>query len=165
MQLRKQIEHLAAEHCKGAVENVPDGLLKNIPLGVPDFLSDTLASVQLRAVYVQCIISRILTQRIFEPFLFTLNRRHAGADYLFQTMSQKLRSESFRREAFWRQQTLHVAYTVSSAKQSINTVAAVIVDEITEEIQYLMCPGERESIKAAIRRIVKLSAESWRYAR
>ena len=163
--LRDQIENLTAQHCKGKVSNVPEDLLKDIPCGIPDFFSDTPASVQLRGFYVQHMISTILTKRIFQPFLFTLQRRLEGADHLFQTMSQKLRSESFRREAFWRQQTLHAAYTVSNAKQQINIVAAVIVDEITEVVQQLMYPREQESIKAAIRQIVKLSAESWRYAR
>ena len=164
-QLRKQISDVAVERCKGSLGRTPEKLLKDIPAEVPDFLADTPASIQLRAAYVQHTISRILSYRIFQPFLFTLSRRHEAADRLFQAMSQKLRHDSFRREAFWRQQTLHAAYTVSSAKQSINKIAAVIVEEIMEEIEHLTCPDEREQTKVAIRRIVKISAESWRYAR
>lgn len=136
-----------------------------IPRNMPSFYTNTEASTQLRAAYVEHIVSRALTQRIFRPFLFTLSRRHESADSLFQTMSDKLRHKSIRREAVWRQHTLHAAYTVSSAKQSINKVAAVIVEEILGELEHFANPSQMEHITMAVRRIVKIAAETWRYAR
>lgn len=80
-------------------------------------------------------------------------------------MSTKLRHKSTRREAVWRQHTLHAAYSVSSAKQSINKVATVIIDEIVNQIKYFADPKHLEKITTAVRRIVKIAAETWRYAR
>ena len=80
-------------------------------------------------------------------------------------MSAKLRQKSIRREALWRQHTLHAAYTVSSAKQSINKIAAVIVEEILGELEHFANPAQLEHITVAVRRIVKIAAETWRYAR
>ena len=80
-------------------------------------------------------------------------------------MSQQLRHKSTRREASWRQQTLHAAYTATGAKQAVNRVAAGIVQEIKDEIEYLTCPNEQDQVQVAIQRIVKLAAETWRYAR
>lgn len=80
-------------------------------------------------------------------------------------MSDKLRHKSIRREAVWRQHTLHAAYTVSSAKQSINKVAAVIIEEILGELEHFANPSQMEHITVAVRRVVKMAAETWRYAR
>ena len=164
-QVRKQILELAAQHCKGSLGRLPESLLSDIPAELPDFSSDSLASIQLRAVYVQHAVWRILHQRIFQPFLFTLTRRQADADKLFKEIAENFRHDSWRRETWWRQQTLNAAYTASTAKQSINKVAAVVLEEIMEHIQYLTRVEEREQIKVAIRRIIKLSAETWRYVR
>lgn len=80
-------------------------------------------------------------------------------------MSDHLRKKSTRREALWRQRTLHAAYTISSAKQSINKIAAFIVDEVVEAIKYFSNPTRWEQVTVAVRRIVKTAAETWRYAR
>ena len=153
------------EHCKEVSGHPPEHIMQKIPTQMPDFFSNSEASFELRAAYVEHVVSRILTQRVFQPFLFTLSRRNDSTDQLFQTMSQKLRQKSIRREAVWRQQTLHAAYTVSSAKQSINKIAAIIVEEIMDEIKYFTCPTQYEQVTVAIRRIVKIAAETWRYAR
>lgn len=76
-----------------------------------------------------------------------------------------IRRKSVRREAFWRQQTLKAAYTTSDAKQSINVVAAVIVDEIVDHIKHFADPKQLDALLSSIRRIVKLAAETWRHAR
>lgn len=119
----------------------------------------------MRQAYIQHIVSSVLTYRIFHPFLFTLGRRYDGADILFQDMSRKLRHKSTRREAVWRQHTLHAAYSVSSAKQSINKIATVIIDEIVSQIKHFADPKYLERITTAVRRVVKIAAETWRYAR
>ena len=164
-QLRKQILDLAVEHFKGLRQEPPEHVRKRVPQNIPPFYTNTEASTELRAAYIEHIVSRALTERIFQPFLFTLSRRHESADALFQTMSDKLRHKSIRREAIWRQHTLHAAYTVSSAKQSINKVAAVIVEEILGELEHFANPSQMEHITVAVRRIVKIAAETWRYVR
>ena len=80
-------------------------------------------------------------------------------------MSRKLRYKSIRKECIWRQHTLHAAYSVSSAKQSINKVATVIIDEIVDQIKHFADPKHLERIITTVRRIVKIAAETWRYAR
>jgi vacuolar-type H+-ATPase subunit F/Vma7 len=57
------------------------------------------------------------------------------------------------------------AFTMSGAKQKINGVAAAVVEEITEAIKAYANEKEYEAIVVAVRRIVKLSAETWRFAR
>lgn len=76
-----------------------------------------------------------------------------------------IRRKSVRREAFWRQQTLKAAYTTSDAKQSINVVAAVIVDEIVDHIKHFADPQQLDALLTGVRKIVKLAAETWRHAR
>ena len=80
-------------------------------------------------------------------------------------MSDQLRKKSTRREALWRQRTLHAAYTISSAKQSINKIAAYIVDEVVDAIKYFTTHHRWEQVTVAVRRIIKTAAETWRYAR
>lgn len=80
-------------------------------------------------------------------------------------MSDHLRKKSTRREALWRQRTLHAAYTISSAKQSINKIAAYIVDEVVDAIKYFTNHHRWEQVTVAVRRIIKTAAETWRYAR
>jgi serine/arginine repetitive matrix protein 2 len=119
----------------------------------------------LRAAYVAHIVSAMVTFRVFGPFLFSLGRRYDKADSLFQSMSNHIRDKSTRKEAVWRQQTLLAAFTSSGAKQRINTAAGTVVDEIVAEIKHFADPKEEEGIKIAVRRIVKLAAETWRFAR
>lgn len=80
-------------------------------------------------------------------------------------MSRQLRQKSTRRESSWRQHTLHAAYTAQSAKQAVNKVASDIVKEICTEIKYLISYDEEEQVQTAVRRVVKIAAETWRYAR
>jgi len=80
-------------------------------------------------------------------------------------LSTDIRRKSVRREALWRQQTLRAAYTTSDAKQSINVVAAVIVDEIVDHIRHFADPKQLDSLLLGVRKIVKLAAETWRLAR
>lgn len=80
-------------------------------------------------------------------------------------LSMDIRRKSVRREAFWRQQTLKAAYTASDAKQSINVVAAVIVDEIINQIKHFADPKQLDALLTGVRKIVKIAAETWRLAR
>jgi hypothetical protein len=132
---------------------------------MPSILSNTRASCELRSAYVQHIVSKTLTYRIFQPFLFTLGRRYDKADTFLQMLSMDIRRKSVRREAFWRQQTLKAAYTTSDAKQSINLVAGVIVEEIVDHIKHFADPRKLDALLTSVRKIVKLAAETWRHAR
>lgn len=128
-------------------------------------LSNPDGSARLRAAYIEHIISSVITRRIFTPFLFTLSPRQRSTDQLFQSWSDHMRDKSTRKEALWRQRTLHAAYTVASAKQTINKVAGNIVNEIIDAIKGLALPTQLEKITEGVRRIVKTAAETWRYAR
>jgi len=120
---------------------------------------------QLRAAYVAHTVSKLVTYRVFGPFLFSLGRRYDKADSLFATMSSQIRDKSTRKEAIWRQQTLLSAFTSSGAKQRINTAAGTVVEEIVNAIKNFADPKEEDSIKIAVKRIIKLAAETWRFAR
>jgi len=161
-----EIINLGREYCKGSLTEVlPSYASSKKPADLPDFTSDSAASIGIRAAYVQHIISYTLTIQVFQPFLFTLSRRHEPANRLFEDMSRQLRQKSTRRESSWRQHTLHAAYTAPSAKQAVNKAAADIVKEICSDIKYLLSYDEEEQVHAAVRRIVKIAAETWRYAR
>ncbi len=163
--LYKQISDLTADHFRDAIDDPPGEVLKSIPPTIPPFFSNTESSIKLRAAYVEYLISTIISRRIFQPFLFTISLRHGNPDLLFQSMSDHLRKKSTRREALWRQRTLHAAYTISSAKQSINKIAAYIVDEVVDAIKYFTNQIRWEQVTVAVRRIIKTAAETWRYAR
>jgi hypothetical protein len=164
-QLCRLIVDLSKEHFSYLPIDPPKDILEKIPPEMPSFLDNTVASRELRSAYIQHVISKTLTYRIFQPFLFTLGRRYDKADTFFQVLSMDIRRKSVRREAFWRQQTLKAAYTTSDAKQSINVVAAVIVDEIVDHIKHFADPKQLDALLSGIRRIVKLAAETWRHAR
>lgn len=139
--------------------------MDKVPSDIPSFVDNTPASREIRAAYIQHVISKTLTYRMFQPFLFTLGRRFDKADTFFQMLSSDIRRKSVRREAFWRQQTLKAAYTTSNAKQSINVAAAVIVDEIVDHIRHFTDPSRLDLVLSGVRKIVKLAAETWRLAR
>ena len=164
-QLSRLIVALSKEHFAYLPIDPPKDIQAKIPPELPSFLDNTTASRELRSAYVQHVISKTLNYRIFQPFLFTLGRRYDKADTFFQMLSMDIRRKSVRREAFWRQQTLKAAYTASDAKQSINVVAAVIVDEIIDHIKHFADPKQLDSLLASVRKIVKLAAETWRHAR
>ncbi|KAJ5825745.1 hypothetical protein N7474_002883 [Penicillium riverlandense] len=164
-QLAHLISDLSYEHFSYLPVDPPTDILSKIPPEIPPFLDNTPASRELRCAYVQHIVSKTLTYRIFQPFLFTLGRRYDKADAFFQMLSMDIRRKSVCCEAFWRQQTLKAAYTTSDAKQSINVAAAVLVDEIIDQIQHFADPRHLDSLLTDVRKIVKLAAETWRYAR
>lgn len=156
---------LSKEHFSYLPIDPPEEVLSKLPPELPSFLDNTPASRDLRAAYVQHVVSKTITYRIFHPFLFTLGRRYDKADILFQMLSMDIRRKSVRREAFWRQQTLKAAYTTSDAKESINVVAAVIVDEVSNHLKHFADPRRMDGFLTGIRKIVKLAAETWRHAR
>lgn len=164
-QLSRLLVALSKEYFAYIPIDPPKDILSKIPPELPPFLDNTGASRELRCAYVQHVVSKTLMYRIFQPFLFTLGRRYDKADTFFQMLSLDIRRKSVRREAFWRQQTLKAAYTASDAKQSINVVAAVIVDEIIDQIKHFADPKQLDSLLTAVRKIVKLAAETWRLAR
>lgn len=164
-QLSTLIHDLSKEHFAYLPIDPPKDILSKIPSELPSFLDNTAASRDLRCAYIEHVVSKTITYRVFQPFLFTLGRRYDKADTFFQMLSMDIRRKSVRREAFWRQQTLKAAYTTSDAKQSINVAAAVIVDEIIDHIKHFADPKHLDSLLTGVRKIVKLAAESWRHAR
>ncbi|CAO2656774.1 Nn.00g055770.m01.CDS01 [Neocucurbitaria sp. VM-36] len=164
-QLQKQIIDLAATHFIHLPVRPPSEDLAQVPSNLPSFLGDTLASRQVRAAYIAHTVSKLITYRVFGPFLFSLGRRYDKADSLFSSMSNHIRDKSTRKEAIWRQQTLLAAFTSSGAKQRINTAAGTVVEEIVNAVKHFADPKEEEGIKIAVKRIVKLAAETWRFAR
>ncbi|KAF3001452.1 hypothetical protein E8E13_008158 [Curvularia kusanoi] len=164
-QLQKQIIDLAATHFRHLPVRPPHEDLAQVPHNLPSFLGDTPASRQVRAAYITHTVSKLITYRVFGPFLFSLGRRYDKADSLFLSMSNHIRDKSTRKEAIWRQQTLLAAFTSSGAKQRINTAAGTVVEEIVNAIKHFADPREEEGIKIAVKRIVKLAAETWRFAR
>lgn len=119
----------------------------------------------MRAAYVAHTVAKLITYRVFGPFLFSLGSRYDKADSLFSSMSNHIRAKSTRKEAIWRQQTLLAAFTSTGAKQRINTAAGTVVEEIVNAIKHFADPKEEEGIKISVKRIVKLAAETWRFAR
>jgi hypothetical protein len=159
------IRDLSKEHFAYLPIDPPKDILSKIPSELPPFLDNTIASRDLRCAYIEHVVSKTITYRVFQPFLFTLGRRYDKADTFFQMLSMDIRRKSVRREAFWRQQTLKAAYTTSDAKQSINVAAAVIVDEIIDHIKHFADPKHLDSLLTGVRKTVKLAAETWRHAR
>jgi hypothetical protein len=164
--LSKQIVDLSEEHFKQApAEQLSGEALDKVPADLPSFLADTAPCRHLRYAYIQHLVSATLCRRIFEPFLFSLGARPNKTDGLLLSISQDLRNKSTRKEAVWRQHTLVAAYTSKASKANTNAVAGAVVDEIMRQIKPFADPAKIEIIHAAVRRIVKLAAESWRYAR
>ncbi|KAL8958641.1 MAG: hypothetical protein Q9193_004344 [Seirophora villosa] len=128
---------------------------------MPPFLVDTPASTRVRTAYVQSLISAIINNRIFQPFLFT----HSELEDTFAELSEYFRGKSTRKEAFWRQRTLLAAFSCGSSKDRINNVATHIVDEIVANIKAFTDGSKRTQMRAAVKQIVKKAAETWRYAR
>ncbi len=163
--LSKQIVDLSEEHFADVPVNVPAEVVKRIPADLPSIMGDTAAARSLRSAYIQHLVSSALCRRIFERFLLSLGRRHEKSDALFRAMSAELRNHSTRKEAVWRQHTLYAAYTSPTAKKATNTAAGMLVEEIVREIRLFTAPPRLSLVHAAVRRIVKLAAETWRYAR
>ena len=144
---------------------MPNEVVEKLPSKLPSILLDTDLSKQLRIAYIEHLVSNIITHQIFEPFLFTLAARRKSMDNLVMEWSESLRERSKKRETLFRQYLLHAAYTSSSAKQSINKVAVIIVDKVVDAIKPLTKQANWEHVRVGIRRIVKLAVETWRHAR
>ncbi|KAJ9669207.1 hypothetical protein H2201_000558 [Coniosporium apollinis] len=164
-QLSRQILDLSTTHFQHLPASPPSECVARIPPNVPSFLDDTPPSRHLRSAYIAHIVSHFLTSRVFTPFLFSLGQRYDKADGLFTAMSNQLRGKSTRKEAIWRQHTLVAAFTTTDAKERINAAAGAVVEEIVDELKHWADPGEEEAVRVAVRRIVKLAAETWRLAR
>lgn len=164
-QLAEQIVSISREGFVELPETLPREKMVLIPAEVPGFMDTGAAAREIRSCYIQHTISSILFARIFRPFLFTLGRRYGGVDTFLQSLSTSIRQKSERREAAWRQTSLRAAYTVSKAREAINVVAAVIVDEIMDEIKYFAHFSQWSVIVLAVQRIAKSAAEIWRWAR
>ena len=132
-----------------------------LPSNLPSFLVDTPAAARIRLAYVQSLVSDVIDRRIFQHFLFTYDH----FDDIFNTWSECLRSKSTKREAVWRQRTLHAAFSCPGSKERINKFARSIIDEIITAIKPFTHTSQTEDIRAAVRQIVKMAAETWRYAR
>jgi hypothetical protein len=164
--LKHQIRSLAFASCSGRLGSIlPPQTLKHIPSDFPEIYSAHPDSVKFRSCLIMGIISQILCRRVFDPFLFTLSSHHDDANRILQEKSRKLRQTSPKREATWRQQTLHAAYTAPQAKETVNQVAANIVTEIVEAVEPLADLSKRKELVVAVRKIVKTAAEAWRYTR
>ncbi|KAL8980903.1 MAG: hypothetical protein Q9205_004150 [Flavoplaca limonia] len=159
--LQQQMFGLAQDFCTTCPAEIPDRVARNLPPNLPPFLDDTPASVAVRVSYVQSLISNIVDRRIFQPFLFT----YAELDTQFNEWGECLRGKSTKREAIWRQRTLHAAFSCPSSKPRINTFAAGVVDEVIAAITPFVARNIREGLKAAVRKVIKTAAETWRLAR
>lgn len=162
--LQSQISHLAVRYFRDGPKQAPNDVIERIPKKLSSILSNTDPSKQLRVAYIEHMVSSAITHQIFEPFLFTLAIRRKSMDNLVTEWSESLWEKSKTGQTFFRQQILHAAYTSPSAKQSINKAAMVIVDNILDAITPFADQANWESIRVGIRRIVKLAAETWRYA-
>ncbi|KAI4258852.1 MAG: hypothetical protein L6R42_004879, partial [Xanthoria sp. 1 TBL-2021] len=159
--LQQQISGLARDFCELCPSEISSQVARSLPPNLPPFLVDTPASALVRIAYVQGLISNIINRRIFQPFLFT----YAELDNHFNEWGECLRGKSTKREAIWRQRTLHAAFSCASSKPRINTFAASVVDEVVAAIKPFAGRTRREQLKAAVRKVIKRAAETWRLAR
>ncbi|KAL8849112.1 MAG: hypothetical protein Q9221_005881 [Calogaya cf. arnoldii] len=159
--LQQQISGVARDFCEVCSPEIPSQVARCLPPNLPPFLVDTPASAPVRITYVQSLISNIINRRIFQPFLFT----YAELDSHFNEWGECLRNKSTKREAIWRQRTLHAAFSCASSKLKINTFAASVVDEVIAAIKPFAGRNKRDQLKAAVRKIIKTAAETWRFAR
>src|ERR1700728_2629417 len=154
-QLASSIAALSIHHFYDPPPALPKDILRLIPSGMPDFLGHTEAARHLRVFYIQHKVFKVLTRRVFQPFLFTLDCRCGGVDPLLQRLSVAIRAKSERREAAWRQITLRTAYTGSQAKKAIRRVGNKIVVEILNEIKWFTDEDEWSSLAPRVQCVVK----------
>ncbi|KAL8917033.1 MAG: hypothetical protein Q9208_008208 [Pyrenodesmia sp. 3 TL-2023] len=159
--LWQQISALAEDFCSDCPIQIPSEVARSIPSSIPHFLVDTPASGRIRVAYVQSLISNIITRRIFQPFLFT----HEDLDDTFNEWAEYLRRKSTKREAVWRQRTLHAAFSCRTSKEKINRFAGQIIDDIVTTVKPFVDRSKRAEMITAVKQIVKTAAETWRYAR
>ncbi|KAL8652323.1 MAG: hypothetical protein Q9210_002745 [Variospora velana] len=159
--LWQQISAVAEDICIDCPAQIPNEHTRRIASDLPPFLVDTPASTRVRTAYVQSLISGIINNRVFQPFLFT----HEDLEDTFTELAEYLRGKSTRKETFWRQRTLHAAFSCLSSKDKINEIAGHIVEEIFAAIKPFTDESKRTQMRAAVKQIVKKAAETWRYAR
>lgn len=164
--LNRQIRNLAFGLRKTeSALNVPASVANQASANYCSFFCADLDPPDIRSFLIMSIVSQLLCERVFEPFLFTLGHRHLEANIFLGGISHRLRQSSPDREALWRQRVLHAAYTSASAKGSVNDIAASIVKEIVEAIEHFTLCTKRKEVVACVRQIVKTAAEAWRYSR
>ncbi|TID17363.1 rna polymerase rpb1 c-terminal repeat domain-containing protein [Venturia nashicola] len=163
--LSNQIVELATTQFVSLPSNPDPDALARIPATLPSILDNSTASCDLRASFIAHTISSILTVRVFTPFLFSLGLISDQADALLTNLGHQLSSKSTRKEAIWRQHTLTAAYTTTDAKARINSAAGGVIEEIITSIMPFTEADAEEAVRAAVRPIVKLAVEVWRYAR
>lgn len=163
--LSNQILELATTHFVSLPSNLTPDAIARIPAALPSILDDSTASCDLRASFIAHTVSSILTVRVFTPFLFSLGQLSDQADALLTNLGHQLSSKSTRKEAIWRQHTLTAAYTTTDAKSRINSAAGGVIEDIVTSIMPFTEARAEEAVRAAVRPIVKLAVEVWRYAR
>ncbi|KAI5287469.1 hypothetical protein KEM55_009351 [Ascosphaera atra] len=150
---------------------LPPEALAELPSSIPfpAFLGDTDASHKLRGAYVQHIVYKILTRRIFEPFLLTIRGKQDEAGMLLATLASDMRKKSVRREALWRQLTVKTAYSTAGASQQHKAILRHVRDEILRKVVPFVNPDPEEmtmeGVKDMATQLVGAAIETWRYAR
>ena len=163
--LREQLHTLSGSLTTAMLRRPFPTLVSGMVPFCNESLLDQLDTLPGRSVLLHCLIVRALNDRIFRPFLFTVGRHQEPADQRFKDISQSLVQRSTEQEANWRQQISHAAYTAPNAQQCVNRTAASIVEEIMDSVDAMMYVRDRTTLRAGVQNIVKLAAESWRYAR
>ncbi|KAI5289623.1 hypothetical protein KEM54_003554 [Ascosphaera aggregata] len=145
----------------------PSKVIDKIPSSLPPFFDNTASSRELRAAYAQHTVFRILTQRIFTPFLFTADggEDECNISAFLATLATNISRTSALRGSFWRQQTLKAAFGAPGAGALANEIAFRTVKDIVDELRYFSDSTQTDSICTGARGIVKLALETWRFAR
>ncbi|RPA78748.1 hypothetical protein BJ508DRAFT_328922 [Ascobolus immersus RN42] len=146
---------------------VPRYALDYLPAGLTWELirSPNPSSQYLRQSFVQHTISRLLCQKIFNPFVFTLTKSSNRISTYLQTLSEDLRKKSTRREAVWRMYTMSAVFQTSSSKKAASIIATTVQEEIIDLLSPFLEARRLDSFKSSLGKIVKLAVETWRYAR
>lgn len=166
-QLSTFIFELSTTYFKTPPAAPPAEALTIIPEVLRVIYDSTPRSMQNRSALIAHLISTILVDRVFTPFLFGLGCRSQETENLLEKVSDHLLTKHSRKEATWRQHTLLAAYTTSDAKLRMNREAGRVVDEIMEAIRPFASDPDTttDEIRGVVRKVVKLAVETWRYVR
>lgn len=161
------IAQFSKEHFLFVPTDPPTDVLAGLPNGLPSFFDNTLTAYELRCTYIQHIVYKHLTSRIFKPFLFTLGRHHDNGNRLLESIDSDIHRKSIRREVFWRQQTLLALFTGRDAKHAMNHVIINLTEEITDAVRRFADHSRvsTDVLREDVRSIVKHAAKTWRQAR